>query len=455
MKEGISEKISRFAWSLQYNSIPPICIQRIKQCLLDSIGCGIFGTTTRHGQIAAEFVKELGGEGHSTLWLNNFKGPPLNVSLALGIFIHSYDFDDTHNEAKLHPGAAVLPAALCVAETLDSSGREFLVALVAGYEVMIRVSLGSGPNSVKLRGWHLTGVCGTLGAATASAKLAGLGLDEFLSSLGLAGSQSAGLWAFNVEGAMSKHLHPGRAAQSGILSMLLAKKGFSGPRQILEAEDGGLCRALSDNYDFERIVKDLGKVFETERTSIKPYPSCRSVHSSIDAVKKIKNRYQFNPENVEKIKVYNSEVVKIQTGWQYIPSTSLKAQMSMQYNVAVSLLEPDVLPDQFTDEKLRDPKILDLARRVEVIVDQEIDRVYPEKFPSIVEVELKDGRRFIERVDAPKGSPENPLSNEEVKTKFMSLATTRLPIQKAEEIIALVENIEHLPSIRQLTNILY
>lgn len=256
MNEGISEKIARFAWSLNYNSIPQLCLERIKQCLLDSIGCGIFGTTTCHGQIAAEVIKELGGNGYSTLWLHRFKGPPLNISLGLGIFIHSYDFDDTHNEAKLHPAAAVLPAALCMAETLDSSGREFLVALTAGYEVMIRVSLGSGPNSVKLRGWHLTGVCGTLGAAVAAAKLARLNFDEFLSAFGLAGSQSAGVWAFNVEGAMSKHFHPGRAAQSVFYRCFWQEEAF-------QAHDRFLKRKTEDyvvHYLIIMISKGLIKI---------------------------------------------------------------------------------------------------------------------------------------------------------------------------------------------------
>ncbi len=418
MGDRISEKLARFAWSLRYESIPDRCIQRLKECLLDSIGCGIFGTTTRHGQIAGRFVMGLGGKGPCTLWAHQFKGPSLNVSLALGIFIHSYDFDDTHNEAKLHPASAVVPAALSIAEEQGSSGKEFLTALAAGYEVMIRVSLGAGPNAVKMRGWHLTGVCGTFGAAVAVAKLYRLDFHQLLNAFGLAGSQSAGVWAFNIEGAMSKHFHPGRAAQSGILSVLLAKKGFTGPSQILEAEDGGLCRAISDAYEFERILKGLGEFFETERTSIKPYPICRSVHSSIDAIKKLKSHSPIDPSDVEKIKVYNSEVVKVQTGWEYFPSTVLKAQMSMQYNVAISLLYPDVLPDQFSEERLRDPEICKLAQKVEVVVDPEINRVYPKQFPSIVEVIMRDGRKFVEYVNSPKGSSENPLSDEEIKNKF-------------------------------------
>jgi len=426
----------------------------MKQNLLDSIGCGIFGTTTKPGQIATSLIKELPGEGPCTLWVCQFKGPALNVALGLGIFIHSYEFDDTHNGAKLHPASAVLPAALCMGEELDSSGRDLLTALIAGYEVMIRVSLGAGPNAVKMRGWHLTGVCGTLGAAAAAGKLAHLNFPFFQSALGLAGSQSAGVWAFNVEGAMSKRLHSGRAAQSGILSVLLAQKGFTGPKQILEAEDGGLCRALSDKYDFSRITEGLGEVFEAEKTSIKPYPSCRSVHSSIDAVRKLKSEYAISPVDIETILVYNSAVVKAQTGWEYTPSTPLKAQMSMQYNVAVAFLEPDVLPAQFVGQKLNDPQICDLARRVKFIVDPEIDQIYPKEFPSIVEVILRNGKRFKAQVDSPKGSPRNPLSYEEVKKKFLDLTAIKLSRSKAEQIIETVNRLEKLESIKELTNLL-
>lgn len=454
MQNLVSEKLGRFAYLLDYNNIPKSCLKTMKRNLLDSIGCGIFGATTEPGQIAADLVKDLPGEGPGTLWACQFKGPVLNVALGLGIFIHSYDFDDTHNGAKLHPASAVLPAALCMGEEMGSSGRDLITALIAGYEVMIRVSLGAGPNAVKMRGWHLTGVCGTLGAAAAAGKLAHLSFPFFQSALGLAGSQSAGVWAFNVEGAMSKRLHPGKAAQSGILSVILARRGFTGPKQILEAEDGGLCRALSDEYDFSKITEGLGEIFETEKTSIKPYASCRSVHSSIDAVKKLKSNYAINPTDIETVLVYNSAVVKTQTGWEYIPSTPLKAQMSMQYNVAVAFLEGDVLPAQFAKQKLSDPQICDLARRVKFVVDSEIDQIYPKEFPSIVEVILKDGKCIKARVDSPKGSPKNPLSYQEVKEKFLGLATVKLSRNKAEEIIKIVDHLERLESIKELTALL-
>jgi len=450
----VSERLARFAYLLDYDSISQSCAESMKRSLLDSIGCGIFGTTTKPGQIAADLVKELPGEGPCTLWSCQFKGPVLNVALGLGILIHSHDFDDVHNGAKLHPASAVLPAALCMGEELDSSGRDLLTALTAGYEVMIRVSLGAGPNAVKTRGWHLTGVCGTLGAAAAAGKLGHLDFSSFQSALGLAGSQSAGVWAFNVEGAMSKRLHPGKAAQSGILSALLARRGFTGPKQILEAEDGGLCRALSDNYNFTKITEGLGEVFEAEKTSIKPYSSCRSIHSSIDAVKKLKSEYAINPVDIETILVYNSAVVKVQTGWEYTPSTPLKAQMSMQYNVAVAFLEPDVLPAQFIEQKLNDPQICDLAHRVKFIVDPEIDQIYPKEFPSIVEVVLKDGRKFKTRVDSPKGSPKNPLSYEEVKKKFLDLAMVKISLSRAEQIFEIVNRFERLKSVKELTALL-
>jgi 2-methylcitrate dehydratase PrpD len=348
----------------------------------------------------------------------------------------------------------VIPAALTVGESLGASGREVLTAMAAGYETMIRVSLATGPTASRSRGWHLTGTTGTFGAAAAAGRLLGLSPDAMASALGLAGTQSAGLWAFLADGAMSKRFHPGRASQSGIMAAFLAKDGFRGPTRILEAADGGFCRATSDDYDLSRVTERLGETFHAGRVNIKPYACCASSHSAVDAVLELRRRQAFSAAEVEKIRVGTARSVVVQCGFEYQAAGSVQAQMSLQYIVAVTLLEGAALLEQFAEEKIADPRVLELARRVEIVADSEIDRVYPERYANRVEIILRDGRRFETRVDDAKGSSERPLSLPEVAAKFRSLSAAEISPQQADQVIATVAKLEELNDIRILTRLL-
>jgi 2-methylcitrate dehydratase PrpD len=451
--ESPTQALARFSSHLKFEDLPPNIVEAFKTYLLDGIGCGIFGSTQPWSKIVNGMIKEEKGKRESTLWLERFKGPSSSVSLGLGVMIHSFDFDDYHN-AKIHPGAVVIPAALSMGERLEVSGKRTLTAMVAGYETMVRVALATGPNSSRERGWHLTGTTGTFGAAAAAGNLLGLSQDGMASSLGLAGSQSAGLWAFNVDGAMSKRFHPGRSSQSGVISALLASRGFTGPSQILEAEDGGFFKAMSEVANPSLVFEDLGEKFLSIETNIKPYACCASAHSSIDGIIGLTKVHGFRPAEVEKIYVRTARGVILQCGFQYKPLSVLQAQMSLQYCVAVSLLEGQVLIEQFSEKKISDPEILSLARRVEVILDPEIDQLYPEKFASRVEVVLKNGRRFETRVDSPLGSPERPMTFEKVAEKFKSLAGRVMSEDQTDALVERVESFDQLKSMDDLTRFL-
>lgn len=211
----------------------------------------------------------------------------LNVALSLGTMIHSFDFDD-YPKAKLHPGAVVGPAAWTMAEREPKTGKEFLTSLITRYEVMIRVSLATGPAVPRQKGWHLTGTCGTFGATAAAGKILGLREEDTVSAFALAGTQSASLWAFTADGSKSKCFHPGRSAQSGIMAALLAQKGYRGPTKILEAKDGGFCQAMSETSNLELLTAGLGQKFEAEEITFKPYSCCGSLHSTIYAIRELK-----------------------------------------------------------------------------------------------------------------------------------------------------------------------
>lgn len=453
IKEKPTEALAKFTAELEFGDIPPNCLSTIKMALLDALGCALFGSTTPWATMINQMVKDYGGKEEATLWADGYQGPCHDIVMGLGSMIHSFDFDDYHN-AKVHPGAVVHPAAVTYGEREGISGCELITALVAGYETMIRISLGTGPRASRKRGWHLTGTCGPFGAAAAVGKILGLNYNQISSALGLAGTQSAGLWAFTADGSMSKRFHPGKAAHSGIIAAELAKRGFLGPSQILEAEDGGFCRATSDEFDLARITEGLGEIYETSSLCLKPYPNCASVHSSIDAALKLNNENKIVPEDIKEIVVNTSGGVILQCGWDYEPLSILQAQMSLKYAVAAAIIDGKVTMDQFSEEHIGDPQILRLTKKIKAVLDEEINQMYPEKFSSRVEIRLKDGSIVSAYVEYPKGSPSNPMREEEVEGKFLHLSSGIVSREKALRIIEIVRKLEDLDDLRRLTRLL-
>jgi 2-methylcitrate dehydratase PrpD len=450
--ENLTMKLATFVSQLSYDGITREALGKVKACLLDSLGCAFFGSTTEWAKIVNEFVRNQEGVQEARLWTTDFMGPAANVVLGNGTMIHSFDFDDYHN-AKIHPGAVVVPAVIATGERLGAGGKSILTAMTAGYETMIRVSLATGPSSSRLKGWHLTGTTGTFASAAAAGNLLKMTQDEMASALGMAGTQSAGLWAFTADGAMSKRFHAGRSSQSGVMAALLAQGGYKGPTQILEAEDGGFCKATSDNVNLSLATEALGERFFTGDVTVKPYACCGSIHSSIDAAQQLVRAHGINASEIEKVLVKTANVVKVQCGFEYEPLSVLQAQMSLQYCIAVVLLEGQVLVDQFTGEKISDPRVLELAKRVEIVLDPEIEEAYPEKFAGKVEIVLTNGKALETRVDHPTGSPENPMSFDDVAKKFESLAGTVMGRGRIEQIIQRVEGLEKLANIRELTEL--
>src|SRR5262249_49300117 len=311
--------------------------------------------------------------------------PVSDAALANGVAIHSFELDDYHN-AKIHPGAVVIAAAVPVAQRVGATGKDLITSIVAGYEAMIRVALALNPGPARARGWHLTGVCGPFGAAAATSVLMNLNREETGSAFGLAGTQGAGLFAFNSDGSMSKRLHPGRAAQSGVMAAELAAGGLQGPVAILESKDGGFLATFSDVPKQNQVVLDLGCEYRLTRVCFKPYPCCGSLHACVQAaISLVKRRgATFTPSAAVRVGI--PELVKLQCGYDYRPSTALHAQMSLRYCVAVALLEGRLGPEQFEPFKLKAPEIVTLAQRLEVVVDPELSVHYPDHFLGWVDV---------------------------------------------------------------------
>lgn len=441
-----TRELARWIASLRYEDLPQRTREVVRISLLDTLGAAIYGHSTPWAQMLLAWTRRGQGSearvwGESRATLRTSDAALVNATAA-----HAFELDDYHN-AKLHPGAAVIPAAMAVAEKNDARGSDLVVAIAAGYETMIRTSLALNPTAARLRGWHLTGVCGPFGAAAASAVLLKLPPEQTAWALGLAGTQGAGLWAFNADGTMSKRLHAGKAAHSGVLAAELAQLGFTGPTQIYEVEDGGVLRAFSDASDSTELTRGLGSVYHLEQTSLKPYSCCGSTHSYIDAALALRRTLGSPWDIARKVRVGTSKVVDVQCGFDYAPSSALNAQMSLRYAVAAALLDGQVLPAQFTAAKMADPALVGLARSIELVPDPELDKLYPKDFAGWVSAEVAGSWQRVD-IRNPTGSVHAPMDTRGVAEKFRRIN----PHLDTDAIAAMVHEIEK-HSVRDLLDL--
>lgn len=438
--QGPTVQLARWIAGLNYKDLPARTREVVRLAILDTVGCGVYGFQTPWTQALLKWAQASGGKGKSRVW-NEAQSTlrAADAAMVNGTSAHAFELDDYHN-AKLHPGAVVIPAALAIAEEHNVSGERLVTAIAAGYEVMIRSSLALEPSAARLRGWHLTGACGPFGAAAACAVLLGLDAERTAWALGLAGTQGAGLWAFNADGAMSKRLHAGKAAHSGVLAAELAALGFTGPTQIYETGDGGFLKAFSDKSNTAPLLHELGKVYHLDAVSIKPYSCCGSTHAYIDAALQLRSRLG-NERNAwdasRPVQVGMSKVVDVQCGFDYTPSSALNAQMSLRYCLAAALSDGQVLPAQFSEEKMHDPVLGKLAAHLELVDDPALDKLYPVHFAGWVAA--KHGNDWM-RVDIldPTGSLAAPMDAGAISRKFAG----NNPQLAVEKIAAVALNIE-------------
>lgn len=407
-----TQQLARWLSTLTPDSLPADVEHTIKLLALDTFTCALTGAQ----QTWAQIIQQWAGQdprGQCDVWSKpGLRLRANEAALVNGCAAHGFELDDFHN-AKLHPGAVVLPAAIAIAQQYDVDPARLPVAIAAGYEIMIRSSLALSPAKARMRGWHLTAVCGPLGAAAAAAVLLQLDAQHTAWALGLAGTQSSGLFAFTADGTDSKRFHPGRAAQSGVIAAELASQGLSGPTQLYEAQDGGWLHAFSDASLAAPLVQDLGQHWHAMHTNFKPYACCGSAHPQVDAALALRERWQPS----DHIRVGAPEVVLVQCGYRYTAGSVLNAQMSLRYSIAIALLEGQVLQAQFEADKLRDPALLELANALELVHDTDLDTRYPAHFCGWIELVHSDGR--VDRVDVldPSGSSQNTQRPQAIRSK--------------------------------------
>lgn len=440
----VTRRLAQFAVETRYRDLPADVVEKGKERILDTLGCMIAGCTEALASLMVKYVDETGGTPEATIVGFGHKTNVAKAALVNGTLGHALDFDDTHISFSGHPSTVILPSVLSLGEKMNCPGEAILEAFLVGFEVACKIGRGVNPRLYE-NGWHATSVIGTLGAAIAAGKVLGLHADKMASALGLAASQSCGLK--ENFGTMTKPFHAGRAAQSGVISALLAKNGFTASQQILEAKRG-FCATFAGEYDLNGMVENLGNPYEIISPGVhtKPYPSCLMTHPIIDATLSLAESHNIQPEDVDSV-VCEIAPLASEALIHSNPETGLQGKFSAPYVVAVSLLDPRVSLEQFTDQKVRDPKARTIMQKVNVVVHPEIETSPP---PAIVHIRLKDGKEHTKRVDIATGNPEKPLSLDRMIEKFRSCADTMINRKRIDESIDLILHFEKLTDITKL-----
>lgn len=439
---------------LRIDTIPHEVRLHTNHLIMDAVGAGLYGRGTRAGDIVHAEASTRFRPGKAVVWGRTEGLDAAGAALVNGTQTHAFELDDYHPPAKIHPSAVIVPAALAVVDE-RTTGDELIAAVVAAHDVMARVSLAAEPKSARRRGWHLTGVTGPFGATAVVGRLLRLDEAALTHAFGIASSCSSGLFAFSREGTMTKCLHAGRAAESGVTAARLAARGFTGPSEALDADDGSLLGAISDAGEPLHLTENLGRRFEAMRVAVKPYPCCGSNHSSIDAVLELRREYEIDPNDVAEVVAGNSSVVVRQCGFPYRGAgDTLEAQMSLQYCLAAALIDGSVSVRQFDAGRRRDPALRGLAGRVRVEVDPVIDAIYPSQFPARVAIRTRGGNILERRVSNPLGSPERPLSGRHIKEKFCDVTAGQIDHRTQERLVGMFERLHTTPKASQLVSYL-
>jgi 2-methylcitrate dehydratase PrpD len=452
-----TRRIAEFVSQLSYDQIPTPVRERLKLLILDSLGCAIYGAQLEWCRILRETLEQSDKTQDASIWGTNRKLSSAHAALVNGTQVQGFELDDVHREGILHVGAVTLPALVAIAEThAQLSGKDFITAALAGYEIGPRVGLCMGPQHIG-QGWHSGATVGVFAAAAAAARALALDAERTVHALGIAGTQSSGLMAAQY-GAMVKRMHAGRAAQSGLYAARLAGNGFTGIIDVFEASYGGFCTTFSrsqDRFDLAALSAGLGERYEAMRVSLKFYACVGSNHTTLDALADIRKRRPFIAAEIERIVVHGSQVTVDHAGWPYRPEGLTAAQLNLPFCAATLILAGDAFVDQFTPDCVNDRSRIELSRKVQVVHDPAITALGAAHRHQVrLEVHFRDGSVERESRDAPRGSEQNFAGETHIIEKFRKLTRAAMAERRQNALIEAVLRLERLADSRTMIELL-
>ena len=426
---------------LSLESLPKRVEQVARICLLDTLGSGIYGAATPEGQRILHAVTDLSNANDALIWGTGQRASTDQAAFVCGALCHVRELDDVHF-AILHTGAVCVPAALAVAQRQSADLGQVLRAITLGVEAIVRISLGMDYLSHRKRGWHATATCGAFGAAAATASILGLDERALADAIGISGSRTGGSWAFSLDNAMTKRLHPGLAAKDGVLGAYLAARGITGPHYVLEAPDGGFYQAYSDGWDLDQLDRPNDR-YAIEDVEYKWFASCKSVHSPHSAALRIRQEHpECKPKDVRCITVEVNASALSMASKMYEQDSVISAQLSIPYGIALGLYGRQGDAKDYEPAALTDSRFFELAGKVRVVESEEMNQLRKAELKSgaKVRVEWQNGHSAEAVVTAPKGVMSNPLSCDDIIKKFTGLTEPLLGKIKTDFLVDLVLN---------------
>jgi 2-methylcitrate dehydratase PrpD len=444
---------------LRYQQLPAEVVAATKNQVLDFFGVALGGSLEAGVAEMRDMVLEWGGTPQSSTLRWGDRLPAPNAAQVNATMAHSLDFDDVHEDAIMHPGVVAIPTALAMAEYLGGvSGEEFITAVALGSDFICRLGLATRPGeNIHQYGWHLTTLYGYMTAAAVAGRLLGMDTGGLVNAIGIGYHQSSGNGQCVKDGALTKRMGPGMAVRGGIASALMAKRGITGARNSLEGQAGIYRVYHQGRYSREALVGGLGQRFESVNVSIKPYPCCRGVHPFIDAGLTLVSEHDIRPQDIESVLIHCGEGTNFLLATPFEakarPRTFVDSQFSIVWGVATALARRRAGLDDFTEEAIKSPDILDVSAKITVEVDHDLDRGDVGIEPARVTVTLRDGAVFAERVDLPTGTPSRPLSFADVERKFADcLAHAGQPISAAgaQALVERIAGLEKMDDVQEL-----
>jgi 2-methylcitrate dehydratase PrpD len=441
-----TKKLTQKCFDLNYNTLTDDVIDRVKYLMLDYLGVAARGSLSDSSRPVHNLIAKFGmAQDGAVVIGTNMRCSPPYAAIANGTAAHSLELDDVVNEASLHPAVAIMTTALASAHFAGCSGKECIAAIVAGYEVMIKLGVSLDPSAHYAQGFHPTGTCGTMGAAVTAAKILKLPQKGMMNALGIAGSQAAGSMEFLSDGAFTKRLHPGWAAHSGIIAALLASENFTGPGTIIEGKFGFL-HAYSPGSNPVKILRDWGHPYDIMQTSIKPYACCRYKQGPIDGILKIMREHELKASDIEKVTVgilrTGFPIIAQPKELKYNPKSVVDAQFSMPFGAAVAILYGKATLDEYAPKNINSSRVKQMMARIFCEENPDLEKEFPKKWPASVTLLTKDGQKYAVKIEYPKGDPENPLTWNELIDKFRNLTSSVFSSAKQDTIIKRIKSLE-------------
>jgi 2-methylcitrate dehydratase PrpD len=444
---NITETLSNYIVSDHASRLPAPVVGRAKLHILDTLGAMISGSRLKPGAVAVDFVRGQGGPKHAVVVATNLRTSPILAALANGMTAHADETDDAHFPTVTHPGSVILPAALGVAETQHRSGRDLIAAVVLGYDVMCRINKAFDRHWMGNRGLHPGSLCAVFGATAAASRLLGAGAQQVRHALALAGSQACGIntWRQDPEHIDKALCFSGAPARNGVSAALMAQAGFTGTATVFEGEEN-FFKAVSDNAKPEETVKELGSRYELLDTSIKKYPAGQPIQATLEGYFRLVKQHQLDGRQIEKIVVRLPDTQARTINDRHMPD------VNCQYMLAVAMLDGKIdFQNSHDFERMHDPQVLEYKKRVEIVADAELTKIFPAVRAAIVEITTASGNYKI-LLDRMPGAPYNPLTPAEVEEKFLLLSVPVLGEQRSQAIVESSRSLDTLVDVADLAD---